>query len=63
MGTIQRPTIEVVGLLKGVIPMFLAQSVFQEGSRKVPRPLFPPFLEEHPTGAHEQQGSTDEMNS
>jgi hypothetical protein len=37
-------------------------SVFQEGSKKVPIPLFPPFLEEQPTGAQKQHGM-DEMNS
>jgi hypothetical protein len=38
-----------------------AQSVFQAGRIKVPRPLLLPFLKEYPTGAPEQQG-VDEMN-
>jgi hypothetical protein len=39
------------------------QSILQTGSRKVPRPLLPPFLEEQPTRAHEQQELTNEVNT
>jgi hypothetical protein len=40
-----------------------AQSTLQTGSRRTPRPLFPPFLEEQPTRAQEQQGQVGEFTT
>jgi hypothetical protein len=48
---------------KGRNTHILVQSILQTGNRKVPRPLLPPFLEDHPTRAHEQYESTDEVNT
>ena len=49
--------------VKGSNTHIPAQSTLQTGSRRTPRPLFPPFLQEQSTRAQEQQGQVGEFTT